>query len=312
MAVVLGVTSAIAAGASFAGAGVLQHWVAARTAQPSLSPKLLAALGRQPLWLAGVVLATAGNGFQALALAVTPLALVQPLLVTELIFAIPISARLHRKRLGSREWQGIIAVSVGLAATVWGAAPQGTGSSGTSARWILVGGALVLTALVLAATGRRQAGEARASLLAASAALIFALYSTLLAATVATFAAEGLAALATPLPYVMAAASLTGLLLIQSAFQAGPLAVTLPMVDWAQPLVAVLLGITVLGESLNTTPIHLTALLIGAVTALAGILLLDTSPQVRSLQDAQTAQGTMERGRTARLSRQDTAAVACT
>jgi drug/metabolite transporter (DMT)-like permease len=312
MAVVLGATSAIAAGASFAGAGVLQHWVAARTGRASLSPKLLAALGRQPLWLAGVVLATAGNGFQALALPVTPLALVQPLLVTELVFAIPISARLHHKRLGSREWRGIAAVTVGLAATVWGAAPQGTGSSGTSARWIVVGGVLVIAAIVLAAAGLRRTGEARAVLFATSAALVFALYSTLLAATVASIAADGLAALSTPLPYVTAAASLAGLLLIQSAFQAGPLAVTLPMVDWAQPLVAVVLGITVLGESLSTSPYHLTALAIGALTALAGILLLNTSPQVRSLQDAQTAQVSTERARTARPAHHEATAVGCT
>lgn len=312
MAEVLGASSAIAAGASFAGAGLLQQWVAARTARAPLSPRLLAALGRQPLWLAGIALATAGNGFQALALAVTPLAMVQPLLVTELIFAIPIAARLHRKRLGSHEWKGILAVAAGVAATVWGAAPEGTGSTGTPARWAVVGGALVLVALALALTGLRRKGTTRASLFAASAALVFAVYSTLLAATVASAAADGLAVLATPLPYVMAAASLTGLLLIQSAFQAGPLAVTMPMVSWAQPLVAVLLGVTVLGESLDTSPVHVAALTVGAVTALAGILLLNTSPQVRHLQAAQTGELSMRQDGPARQPHQGATAIACT
>jgi len=308
MAEVLGASSAVAAGAAFAGAGVLQQWVAARTALPSLSPKLLLALGRRPLWLAGIALATAGNGFQALALGVTPLALVQPLLVTELVFAIPISARLHHRRLGSREWNGILVLAAGLAATVWGAAPHGTGSPGSPTRWTTIGGALVVAAVVLAVTGRRRQGSTRASLFAAAAAIVFALYSTLLAATVASFVTDGLAALAAPLPYVTMVASVTGLLLIQSAFQAGPLAVTMPMVGWVQPLVAVLLGVTVLGESLATSPVHLVALTAGAVTALAGILLLDTSPRVRSLQEAQDGAATAGAG-AARQSRPNTAAV---
>lgn len=284
MTTALAVAAAVGAGASFAGGGVLQQRAAARSAQRSLSTGLLASLVRQPIWLAGIGLAALAYGLEALALSAAPLALVQPLLVTELVFAIPVSARLYGRPLGGREWLGVLAVSAGIAATVWGLAPTGGGGGGSPERWAAIGGAFALAAGVLAAIGRRRPPLARASFYAAAAAFTFALSSALLADTVAGFAADGVGGLLRPAPYGMALASIGGLFLIQSAFQAGPLAVTMPMVDWVEPLVAVVLGVTVLGESLDTTPVHLAVLGAGAVAALAGIVTLDTSPKVRALQ----------------------------
>jgi drug/metabolite transporter (DMT)-like permease len=304
MSAVLGVAAAVAAGASFAAAGVLQQRAAARARdQRSLSVSLIAALARQPMWLAGIGLAAGSYGLQALALSAAPLAIVQPLLVTELLFAIPISARLYRRPLCARDWAGILTVAAGLAATVWGAAATDGGGGGTPLRWAIVGGGIACAALALAAAGRRRGPLARATLYAAAAALVFALSSALLASTVAGFAADGLGGLARPAPYGMAAASLAGLLLIQSAFQAGPLAVIMPMVDWVQPLIAVLLGVSVLGESLSTDPAHLYALAVGALVALAGIVTLDTSPRVRAMQPGADPAGAADAARACRAAR---------
>lgn len=281
---VLGVAAAVAAGGSFAGGGILQQRAAAQSAQRSLSTGLLASLARQPIWLAGIGLAAISYGFEALALSAAPLALVQPLLVTELVFAIPISARLAGRPLGGREWVGVLTVSAGIAATVWGLAPSSGRGGGAPERWALIGGTFAVAAALLAAIGRRRPPLARASLYAAAAALTFALSSALLADTVAGFEADGIGGLLRPAPYGLTLASFGGLFLIQSAFQAGPLAVTMPMVDWVEPLVAVVLGVNVLGESLDTAPDHLVALGLGAAVALGGIVTLDTSPKVRSLQ----------------------------
>lgn len=287
----LGVTAAVAAGASFAGAGVLQQRIAARVpAERSLSLRLVTTLARHPMWLAGIGLAAASYALQALALSAAPLALVQPLLTTELVFAIPVSARLYGRRLGGREWAGILAVSAGLAAAVWGAAPADHGGAGQPVRWVVAGGTLVALAVALTLAGRRAGRLARASLYAAAAALVFALSSALLASSVRAFSTHGIFGLLSPAPYLMAAASLGGMLLVQSAFQFGPLAVTMPMLDWVEPLAAVVLAVSVLGESISTDPAHLASLSAGAVVALLGIIALDTSRTVRSLlQPAQLA-----------------------
>jgi drug/metabolite transporter (DMT)-like permease len=276
-----GVLAAVAAGASFAGGGVLQQRVAARSERQGSAARLVAGLARKPAWLAGIAMAAASNALEALALAFAPLAVVQPLLVTELVFAVPVSARLVGVRLGAREWAGLAGVSVGLAAAVWGAAATGGGGVGSAPRWLAAGGVVALAAVCLAAIGRTRSALVRASCDAAGAALVFAVSSALLAATVHGFATAGLGGFTRPAPYAMAVASIVGLLLIQSAYQAGPLAVAMPMVDWVGPLVAVVLGVSVLGESIDTSPAHLAALAAGAVVALAGMLSLDASPRVR-------------------------------
>lgn len=280
----IGTVAAVLAGASFAAGGVLQQRAAARAERRDNAARLVAALLRRPEWLAGIALAVVSNGLEALALAFAPLAVVQPLLVSELIFAIPVSARLVGVRLGIREWAALVAVAAGLAAALWGTAPSGGSATGSWARWLLVGGALAGTACVLATVGRRRTALVRASCYAAAAALVFAVSSALMAATVHGFATTGFDGFARPAPYAMAVASISGLLLIQSAYQAGPLAVTMPMVDWVEPIVAVLLGVSVLGESIDTQPVHVAVVGLGALAALAGIVRLDRSPGVRQMQ----------------------------
>jgi hypothetical protein len=105
----------------------------------------------------------------------------------------------------------------------------------------------------------------------------------MLVVTVDGLAASGVGVFATPAPYGVAAAELAGMFFIQSAFQAGPLAVAMPIVNWVQPLIAVALGVSVLAEPMPTDARHLGALAVGALAALAGILVLDRSPRVRAM-----------------------------
>ncbi|MGH9103161.1 MAG: DMT family transporter [Acidimicrobiales bacterium] len=272
----LGVPVALAAGASFAAAGVLQQRAAAQMpANRSLSARLIIDLARHPSWLAGMGLAGVSYGLQALALSASPLAVVQPLLVSELVFAIPVSARLQGRRLGIQAWLGLVAVAAGIGAAVWGVAPSG-GNDGTAGRWVVVAGTMAVAAVILAAIGRRRRPLVKASLYAAAAALAFALSSAFLASVVDGFKTIGFSEVLKPEPYALTAVSLAGLVLIQSAYQAGPLAVTMPMLDWVEPLAAVVLGVFVLGESVDTSAPHLSALALGAVAALGGIAALDS------------------------------------
>ncbi len=62
-------------------------------ADKALSAAMATTALRQPLWWAGILAAVGGYAFQALALAHGSLLLVQPLLVSSLLFALPMSAR---------------------------------------------------------------------------------------------------------------------------------------------------------------------------------------------------------------------------
>jgi drug/metabolite transporter (DMT)-like permease len=281
----LGVIAALLAALSFALAGVLQQRAAARTTGAgALSAGLVASLVRQRAWLCGVALAIASYGLQMLALALQPLTVVQPLLVTEVLIAVPVSARMAGQRLGRREFAGLFIVAGGLAATVYGAAPHGDPAGhGTPIRWFLAAGAVLTAVAMLGLAARGRPALARARLYAGAAALLFALAAAMLVVTVDGLAGSGVGVFRSPAPYGVAAAELAGMLFIQSAFQAGPLAISMPIVNWVQPLLAVALGIGVLRETVLTDAGHLVALAAGALSALAGILVLNNSPLVRAM-----------------------------
>ena len=134
--IIIAVLAALAAGACFAVGGVLQQREAStRLADEALSLRLLADLAHRPASLAGIG-ATAGSFlFKAVALAFGPLTVVQPLIASELVFAIPVSVRRHGFQLHLGEWSGIVAVTVGLTVGIIAAAPQAGNPLPSLVRW---------------------------------------------------------------------------------------------------------------------------------------------------------------------------------
>ncbi|HEY1668645.1 MAG TPA: DMT family transporter [Trebonia sp.] len=80
----------------------------------ALSPELLLDLVKQPLWLAGVAANVASLALQVVALRFGPLALVEPILVCDMIFAGLISAAM-RKRADPVTGAGVLACAAGVA-----------------------------------------------------------------------------------------------------------------------------------------------------------------------------------------------------
>lgn len=278
------VLASLAAGVCFAVAGVLQQWAAgARPDDEALRPRLLRHLVRDRLWLSGIGLAVLAYGFQSLALAFGPLSLVQPLIVTELVFAVPLSARLHRLRLGRREWFGTFAVAAGLALALVSARPHG-GHPETGVRsWLLILGATAALVCVALTAGRLLSGPWRASATALAAGAVMGTQSVLLAATVERLRHGLGSALSAWQTYALVAASLGGLLLIQSAFQQGPLAASLTVIDATEPVVAVTVGMTVFGEMIRTGWPVSAVTVTGLALVAAGIVSLDSSPVVAAM-----------------------------
>src|SRR5215470_1584572 len=68
-----------------------------------------------------------------------------------------------------------------------------------------------------------------------------------------------------------------GTLLSQSAFRAGALSVSLPVIDTLEPVSAVVIGAFVFGERLAASPGQLAAQLAGGAVAVAGIAALSRS-----------------------------------
>jgi len=277
--------AAVLAGLSIASAAVLQQRAASR--RPSgerFSPRLIVQLFHDRGWLLGLGLSGVSYGFQALALAFGPLVLVQPLVVSELLFAIPVSMRLRGLRLGLREWLAAAAVVAGLTVGLVSASPGVGHPVQPIGRWLpaLVAiGALTAAALLAFRLAR---GPVRASALAFAGALVSGLQTALFAASLHLLAQRGWGTFARWEPYSLIAASVLGGFLIQNAFQAGPLAASSPVVDSTLPVVAIGLGVFVFGEQVNTSGLALAGAGTGLALLVAGIVALDTSGVVREEQ----------------------------
>lgn len=276
------VTAALLAALTFAVAAVLQQAAASSVPETkSLRPSLFLSLFRRPLWLAGAVLDVASYIIQGVALAFGPLVLVMPLASTDLLFALPLMAWRHGQRLTRAEVAGAVCTAGGMAAFLVALpSTDGTGLPGL-ADWVPVLIAIVAIVLGLLAVGIRLSGKMRTGFYAAAAGLLLALLDALTKSAADLFHDDGLAALGHWEPYALIVVGGAGLLLVQSSYQAGSLAVSLPVLDTVEPVGSVVMGAVVFGEPL-ATGWALAGQVVAGALAIAGIVILSRSPLVRA------------------------------
>ena len=196
-----------------------------------------------------------GFGLQAAALGLGSVVLVQALLVTSLLFALVITAKVNHRRI--TRWQGIWAVLLAAAVTVVVTVgdPQAGNPRGSFQTWAVV--AVVMgPALILCLIGSRIfSGWVRALLLGLVSGSLWGLFSVLTKGVVDQLD-HGIPALVRmPELYVWAVVGIAATAWEQSAFRAGPLIASLPAVTVSEPTVGSVLGIAVLGETLNTNTV---------------------------------------------------------
>lgn len=223
-------------------------------AEQGMSTAIVATLFRKPSWWAGTMAAMAGYACQALALSKGSLLLVQPLLMSSLLFALPISARLSHRRLTAGEWVWALVLTVGLAVFVLVGQPREGHYRPPVPAWALVVTIFVPFVVACVAVASRVAGRRRAALLAVAVAVLFATVAVLTKISMHRLALGGLRALLViPAPYLLVVLAVVATVLQQSAFHAGALQTSVPTMLVLEPLVAVLLGVVVLGEHLAVT-----------------------------------------------------------
>ncbi|CAM5566213.1 hypothetical protein GCM10010329_70740 [Streptomyces spiroverticillatus] len=244
-----------------------------------LSLRLLLDLVRVPRWLAGIGCMVAGMVLGALALSYGEVSVVEPLLATNLLFAMALSRRLTGRRLGRRGWAGLWLLAGGVAAFLVAGRPHGGRAEVDPLRHWLVVGVVVGLALLLTAHAKRSRMGSGPALLALAAGLLYGLQDALTRATGQRFEEGGWDALLGGWQvYAVVALGVVGLVLVQSAFETGTLRGSLPALTAAQPLSGVACGIGFLGDQLRTTPEALAGEAAGLVAIVAGIVLLSRHP----------------------------------
>jgi drug/metabolite transporter (DMT)-like permease len=126
---------------------------------------------RQPTWWAGTLGAIGGYVFQALALAHGSLLLVQPLLVSSLLFVLPLGARFSNQHVRSRDWGWALLLTAALTVFVLVGQPREGHYRPPVPAWSVALACSVPLVIVCVLAARRTVGRPRAMLLASAGAL---------------------------------------------------------------------------------------------------------------------------------------------
>lgn len=239
-------------------------------ADEGVSTTMITTLLRARLWWAGTAVAVTGYAFQAVALSYGSLLVVQPLLVSSLLFALPLSARLAGRRVTSAEWAWALALTIALALFVLMARPRPGLYRGQEMAWAVAIAVIAPTVVFCVAFGARSTGRRRAVLIAIAVGVLFGVIAVLTKLVMFELAEDGLAGLLQlPTLYLLATLGVVAMLLQQSAFHAGALQMSVPTMLVLEPVVAVTLGALVLNEHLSVSGYETVALpvAIGAMAA---------------------------------------------
>ncbi|MCR3728707.1 MULTISPECIES: DMT family transporter [Streptomyces phaeochromogenes group] len=248
-----------------------------------LSPRLLLDLVRVPRWLGGIGLMVVGMVLGAIALSNGEISLVEPLLATNLVFALVLSRRQTRQPLGRQGWAGLLLLAGGVTAFIVAGQPQG-GDARTDPfrQWLIIGVVLGL-ALLLTTYAKRSLLSAGPVLLGVAAGLLYGVQDALTRVSGQRFSDGGWIALATGWQvYGVVALGITGLVLVQSAFETAPLRMSLPALTAAQPLAGIACGVGFLGDRLRTDAGALTWEALGLAGIVVGVVLLGMHPAMPS------------------------------
>jgi drug/metabolite transporter (DMT)-like permease len=270
---------------------VLQQNAAERAPQGDfLSWRLLLGLVRVPRWLAGIGLMVCGMALGALALGWGQISLVEPLLATNLLFALALSRRQTGQPLGRQGWGGLALLAGGVTAFIVAGQPRGSVAVADPLRHWLIIGVVAGVALLLTVYAKRSRLSSGPALLALAAGLMYGLQDALTRISGQRLSRNGFFDLLTSWqPYGVVVLGVTGLMLVQSAFETAPLRMSLPALTAAQPLAGIICGVGFLGDRLRTDTGALAWEAAGLAAIVAGIVALGLHPAMPD--------GTAERSR---------------
>ena len=281
----MAVVAALVAALFYALASVLQQSEAERQpAETALRLSLVARLATRPRWVAGLGFDAGGYAVQWVALSVGSLVVVQPLLVVGLLFALPIKARISAYRFHGWDWCGALLVTSGLAVFLVVSRPEAGHSNVNGLIWtVLLCGAGALAA-VLVWIGHKNGPRWKAVAYGTAGGIVYGMCAAL-TKSCAHLLSQGVSELFTSWqPYVLAGAGVAGMVLAQSAFQAGPLDASLPTLSATDPIVSVLVGAVAFGEALRSGLFATSLEVLSLSAVVVGIFVLAHTEAVNAAQ----------------------------
>lgn len=231
---------------------------------------LLRYLARRRLWLLGQVCGVVTVVFHAAALSFGPITLVQPIVVSGIVVAVPLRAAMQHRLPGRREMAALLLAAVGLAVFLVVSAPSVGRRAGAGAMTALLVGFCLTAAAVALTAGRRVRDRTRRAFLFGSASgVFFALVAVLLKLLLDERPDVGVLGLLGTWPlYALLVAGFGGVLGNQLAYRSARLSSSMPVLNVVDVLLAVSFGYLLFQE----VPRHSSGSLVLEVFALLAMV----------------------------------------
>jgi hypothetical protein len=243
--------------------------------------RLIPYLFTSPLWLFGWVALAGAFVFQALALHRGQMSVVQPLLVTELVFALVLRRIWVHQDIRPVTWWSAALTCLSLAIFLAMSEPQGGNAVPSSKAWVSASATLIGITVVLTVLGMWGPPKRRAALLASATAVLWALVATFLKTTTDTLSQFGLSGTFVHWPvYALAIAGIAAEVLNQVTLHVGPLSVSQPFLVIVDPIMSILLSVWIFEEYFTPDALRVTmAVLAFAGMCVAVTVLTKTAPE---------------------------------
>lgn len=236
--------------------------------------KALIRLVSRPRWLLGMVFLFTGGALQISALVLAPLIVVQPLGAAALVITSLLNARSTKTRINKPTWWAIALCTLGIAVFVAASASVAKEShldDGNLAQILIV---LVVLCVLFAISFFTFAKHAKATTYIVGAAILYGFVASLIKAVVQRIAQGDFSLLTLVCLVVSGVVMLLGGWFVQNAYASGPPELVIAGLTVMDPMVAVSVGVIILGEAKQASALTLFVFVASALVAVVGVWLL--------------------------------------
>jgi drug/metabolite transporter (DMT)-like permease len=263
--------------AALANAGnlVTQHLSSTSAPEDVKGKRLVLYLFSQPMWLFGALALIAGFVFQAIALHIGALSIVQPLMVAELVFALLIRRLWFHHRISAAAWWSAVITCAGLGVFIVASEPDGGRMTASTSEWFSASLVLGGIAFLMTVAARWGTPTAKAALYGTATGVVWALEASFIKSMTDVLAQYGLFRMFLHWPvYAVIVGGILGNILMQAALHVGPLNVSSPLMVATDPVVSVALGVWLFAEEFTDDPLRIALSAAGFLVLALGIWLM--------------------------------------
>ena len=243
--------------------------------------KSIAVLAKSSWWLIGTGVLLIGYVLQAIALDNGRLSIIQPLLVTTVVFALPLGYFVTNQTVRRREVLGAIVVVVGLALYAVFGDPASGNDTAPGDEWTVALLAIAVACGALWFLVRRSESPLRnATYLGIIAGILYGTSACLVKEVTTQLGDGGVSEVLTHWEFwAMAATGIGAFVVQQMSLREGYLATSVATVSVSNPVVSVVIGILLFDETLSDPRSHKLVAWIGLGLGMLGAILISAASE---------------------------------